>query len=57
MYCCPNEPQLRDVLADPVVRAVMTADRIDPRRLAIFLRDMARRVDRTPVAADGQPGR
>jgi hypothetical protein len=53
MYCCPNEPPLKDILADPVVRAVMTADHIDPRRLAIFLRDMARRVERgSAVAAE-----
>jgi hypothetical protein len=53
MYCCPSEPPLKDILADPVVRALMTADRIDPRRLAIFLQDMARRVERgSPAAAE-----
>ena len=56
MYCCPSEPPLRDVLADPVVRAVMTADRIDPHRLAIFLRDMARKVERGPGNASGSGG-
>jgi hypothetical protein len=56
MYCYPSEPPLNDILADPVVRAVMTADRIDPRRLAIFLRDMARRVERGPAAATGSSG-
>jgi hypothetical protein len=56
MYCYPSEPPLKDILADPVVRAVMTADRIDPRRRAIFLRDMARRVECGPATAIGGAG-
>jgi hypothetical protein len=61
MYCFRREPPLRDVLADPVIRAVMSADHIDPHRMADFLRDMAHRQrqpggEQVPLAADGSSG-
>jgi len=59
MYCFRREPPLQDVLADPVVRAVMSADRIDPDNLAVFLRDMAHRrpgLEHAPAVAEGRGG-
>jgi hypothetical protein len=48
-----TELSLSEALADPLVRAVMAADGVDPRRLAAELRDVAahlNRVDRPHVA-------
>jgi hypothetical protein len=47
------ELTLGEVLADPLVRAVMAADGVDPRRLAAELREVAARLNRfdcSPVA-------
>ena len=38
---------LTEALADPLIRAVMAADRVDPARLAIELAETARRFERT----------
>jgi hypothetical protein len=38
---CLQEPDLADMLADSIVRAVMDADRVDPRALAVALRETA----------------
>lgn len=42
MPCPPMEPSLTEALADPIVRAIMRADRIDPAALESDLRRMAR---------------
>lgn len=44
MRCSPAEPTLTDVLADGVVRAMMTADGVNPARLEGLLRDMAQKL-------------
>jgi hypothetical protein len=48
---------LTEALADPVVRAVMDADGVDPRKLAAELREMAAALnlfDRAPVITDAR---
>ena len=53
MICHPRDPNLSEALADPLVRAVMAADGVDPRKLAAELHAMAARLnlpDRSPVA-------
>ena len=54
MNCHPRDPSLSEALADPLVRAVMAADGVDPRKLAIELHAMAARLnlyDRSHVAS------
>jgi hypothetical protein len=46
----PSEPALGEALADPVVRTLMRADRVDPQELERKLRAMARK-----LAASGRP--
>ena len=41
---CQFEPTLADALADPLVRAVMAADRVDPEKLAGCLGLVAERI-------------
>jgi len=41
---CQSEPTLADVLADPVVQALMLADRVDPEKLAGCLGEMAEQI-------------
>jgi hypothetical protein len=41
MIWCDREPTLEDILSDPIVRVVMKADGVDPRRLESTLREMA----------------
>ena len=53
MNCHGRDPSLSEALADPLVRAVMAADGVDARKLAIELHAMAARLnlsDRSPVA-------
>ena len=53
MNCHGRDPSLSEALSDPVVRAVMAADHVDPRKLAAELRAIATRLnlsDRVPVA-------
>lgn len=38
-----DEPKLADVLSDPIVQAVMTADGVDPQDLRANLSEVARR--------------
>ncbi|MEJ1161024.1 hypothetical protein [Prosthecomicrobium sp. N25] len=41
-YLDPNvEPELDDILSDPVVRLVMRRDRLDPRAVGAFMRATA----------------
>ena len=46
MHCYGRDPSLSEALADPVVRAVMAADHVDPRKLAAELRAIATRLNR-----------
>ena len=46
MDCYHNEPRLSDVLSDPIIRTIMTADHVDPETLAASLRQTARKVAR-----------
>ena len=41
-----RDMSLDEALADPLIRAVMAADRVDPARLAAELAETARRLDR-----------
>ena len=41
-----RDPSLNEALADPLVRAVMAADGVDPRQLAAELRAIAARLNR-----------
>ena len=41
-----SDMSLREALADPLIRAVMAADRVDPTRLAAELGETARRIAR-----------
>jgi hypothetical protein len=41
MNPCGCNPSLAEALADPMVRAVMAADGVDPRKLAAELRAIA----------------
>jgi hypothetical protein len=54
MSPCGYEPTLSEALADPLVRAVMAADGIDPRQLDADLRAVAARlnpIDRSHVTS------
>lgn len=44
MNCNPAEPRLADVLSDGVIRALMSADGVNPARLEGLLRDMAQKL-------------
>lgn len=44
MNCHPREITLGDALADPLVRAVMAADGVDPRKLEDSLRKIGARL-------------
>jgi hypothetical protein len=41
-----RDMSLHEALADPLIRAVMAADRVDPARLAVELGETARRLAR-----------
>jgi hypothetical protein len=52
MYACGCDLSLAEALADPMVRAMMAADGVDPRKLAVELREIAATLnlfDRRPV--------
>jgi len=40
---CPDEPSIVDILADPIVRAVMDADGVKPEHLAAILGNIHRK--------------
>ena len=44
MNCWGREPRLAEMLADPIVEAIMTADGVDPRQLLVSLRKTASKV-------------
>ncbi|HML12697.1 MAG TPA: hypothetical protein VK456_05290 [Xanthobacteraceae bacterium] len=55
MILCRYDPTLNEALADPLVRAVMAADGVDPRQLGAELRALAARLnlsDRSHVTHD-----
>ena len=45
MSPCFPESNLSEALSDPLIRAVMAADGVDPRELETGLRDIARQLD------------
>jgi hypothetical protein len=40
----PHEPTVREILSDPIVKAVMAADAVDAEVLRVQLRDVARKL-------------
>jgi hypothetical protein len=44
MLCEFREPTLREALSDPIIRAVMKADGVNPDRLEADLKQLARRI-------------
>jgi hypothetical protein len=52
-----TELSLNEALADPLVRAVMAADGVDPRRLAAELREVAARLNRFDRSHVAKPKR
>jgi hypothetical protein len=54
--CLLGEPTLADALSDPVVRAMMTANKVDAASLASNLRDMALKIT-SSRAIEGRSGR
>jgi hypothetical protein len=44
MMLFDGEPSLMETLADPVVKAIMRADHVEPRRLEMSLREVADRI-------------
>jgi hypothetical protein len=44
MKFCHGEPTLEQILSDPIVRALMDADGIDPHELEIMLKEVGRRL-------------
>ena len=52
MDCYHIEPRLNDVLADPVIRMIMTADHVNPETLEMSLRNVARKIAPRAAAAE-----
>jgi hypothetical protein len=52
MDCSHNEPRLSEVLSDPIVRTIMTADHVNPETLEASLRKVARKISPRSVAAE-----
>jgi len=50
-----RELTLADLLASPMTRAVMTADRVDPSALEAALYALARKLELTPAAERTPP--
>jgi hypothetical protein len=44
MNCWSREPRLAEILADPIVEAIMAADRVDLQQLLVSLRKTASKV-------------
>jgi hypothetical protein len=45
MDWCHREPRLSDVLSDPIIGMLMKADGVDPHKLELELRTIARVLD------------
>jgi hypothetical protein len=52
MDCYHYEPRLSDVLSDPIIRTIMTADHVDPDTLEASLRKTARKVVQRRATAE-----
>jgi len=52
MDCYHNEPRLSDVLSDPIIRTIMTADHVDLDALETSLRQTARKVGQRRATAE-----
>jgi len=52
MDCYHNEPRLSDVLSDPIIRTIMTADHVNPETLEASLRKVARKISPRSLAAE-----
>ena len=48
-----REPTLEEMLSDPIIRAVMDADRVDPRELKAMLKDIGRALGAARGARSG----
>jgi hypothetical protein len=48
MTPCYPEPNLAEALADPLIRSLMQADRVDPRELELSLSALARTLQSPP---------
>jgi hypothetical protein len=48
---CFSDPTLREALADPLIRTIMAADRVDPQRLEAQLKGMASTIARRSASA------
>jgi hypothetical protein len=44
MIQCHNDPTLDELLGDPMTRAIMSADRVDPLKLEAMLRSLGRQI-------------
>ena len=52
MDCYHSEPRLSDMLSDPIVRTIMSADHVDPETLEASLRKTARKVAQSGAMAE-----
>ncbi len=48
MTPCYPEPNLAEVLADPLIQSLMQADQVDPRELELSLSELARTLQSPP---------
>jgi hypothetical protein len=48
MTPCYPEPNLAEVLADPLIQSLMQADRVDPRELELSLSELAQTLQSPP---------
>jgi hypothetical protein len=48
MIQCHNDPTLDELLGDPMTRAIMSADRVDPLKLEAMLRSLGRQIGDRP---------
>src|SRR5262245_15917030 len=53
MNCCRREAALEEIFSDPVVRAMMEADGVNPHELATMLQQVAQRL--RPARRDESP--
>jgi len=51
------EPELDEVLSDPMVRTVMERDQVDPEHLRVFLQDMGHTLARQARDGEANPSK
>jgi hypothetical protein len=51
MHWCRSEPTIAEMLSDPIVKALMAADRVAPEELEKSLSKIAARLDHRQVPA------